>query len=163
MYSKGASNRGRLTMGEKHENSNLASEFYVLSMLYRKGFNASLTLGNKKSVDILIIKNDKIITIDVKGLLVKNVGSPISKNKLVKLNHYYVIVAYEDITNHKTHPEVYVIPSVDLDLNFKELENYPTKKGKLLCYYVKSKRSIVDLNRLRKLSKKYKDKWELLE
>ena len=33
-------------------NTNLASEFYVLSMLYRCGLDASLTLGNKKSVDV---------------------------------------------------------------------------------------------------------------
>jgi hypothetical protein len=35
-------------------NTNLASEFYVLSMLYRLGFDANLTLGNKKSVDIAV-------------------------------------------------------------------------------------------------------------
>ena len=36
-------------------NTNLASEFYVLSMLYRLGFDANLTLGNKKSVDITVV------------------------------------------------------------------------------------------------------------
>lgn len=36
-------------------NTNLASEFYVLSMLYRMGFDANLTLGNKKSVDIAVV------------------------------------------------------------------------------------------------------------
>ena len=37
-------------------NTNLASEFYVLSMLHRFGCNASLTLGNKKSVDIVVVR-----------------------------------------------------------------------------------------------------------
>ena len=36
-------------------NTNLASEFYVLSMLYRPGLDANLTLGNKKSVDIAVV------------------------------------------------------------------------------------------------------------
>ncbi len=38
-------------------NTNLAAEFYVLSMLHRLGADANLTLGNKKSVDIAIVKD----------------------------------------------------------------------------------------------------------
>jgi hypothetical protein len=36
-------------------NTNLASEFHVLSMLHRRGAEASLTVGNKKSVDIAVV------------------------------------------------------------------------------------------------------------
>ena len=50
-------------------NTNLASEFYVLSMLHRLGANAALTLGNKKAVDIIVAnENGSTTTIDVKGL-----------------------------------------------------------------------------------------------
>jgi len=50
-------------------NTNLASEYYVLATLYRLGFDAYITLGNKKSIDIILNLNDeKQITIDVKGL-----------------------------------------------------------------------------------------------
>jgi len=50
-------------------NTNLAAEFWVLSALYRFGVEAHLTLGNKKSVDILIVCNSKTIcTVNVKGL-----------------------------------------------------------------------------------------------
>jgi hypothetical protein len=50
-------------------NTNLAAEFYVLSMLHRLGVDAALTLGNKKAVDIIVTNEGrKIITIDVKGL-----------------------------------------------------------------------------------------------
>ncbi len=53
----------------KPYNTNLASEYYVLSTLYRLGFDAYITLGNKKSIDIILNLNDKKqITIDVKGL-----------------------------------------------------------------------------------------------
>ena len=50
-------------------NTNLAAEFYVLSMLHRLGADASLTLGNKKAVDILVVRGaGKALTIDVKGV-----------------------------------------------------------------------------------------------
>jgi hypothetical protein len=50
-------------------NTNLASEFYVLSMLYRLGFDANLTLGNKKSVDIAVVLGPgRAITVDVKAV-----------------------------------------------------------------------------------------------
>ena len=35
-------------------NTNLAGEFFILSVLYRLGADANLTLGNKKSVDIVV-------------------------------------------------------------------------------------------------------------
>jgi hypothetical protein len=50
-------------------NTNLAAEFYVLSMMHRLGAEANLTLGNKKSVDIASVRGaGDVITIDVKGL-----------------------------------------------------------------------------------------------
>ncbi|MFC1789277.1 hypothetical protein ACFLZE_05135 [Thermodesulfobacteriota bacterium] len=36
----------------KKYNTNLAAEFHVLSILHRLGYEATLTLGNKKAVDI---------------------------------------------------------------------------------------------------------------
>jgi hypothetical protein len=50
-------------------NTNLAAEFWVLSALYPLGVEAHLTLGNKKSIDILMHGNSETIcTVDVKGL-----------------------------------------------------------------------------------------------
>ena len=37
-------------------NTNLAAEFYVLSVLHRLGAEANLTLGNKKAVDIVVLR-----------------------------------------------------------------------------------------------------------
>ena len=37
-------------------NTNLAAEFYVLSVLHRLGAEANLALGNKKSVDIVVVR-----------------------------------------------------------------------------------------------------------
>ena len=42
-------------MSDKSYDTNLASEFYALSALYRPGLDAVLTLGNKKSVDLAVV------------------------------------------------------------------------------------------------------------
>jgi hypothetical protein len=62
-------------MATRGYNTNLAAEFYVLSVLHRLGVDVNLTLGNKKSVDISAVKAaEKAITIDVKGLAGTRVG-----------------------------------------------------------------------------------------
>ena len=45
----------------KISNKGLAGEFYVLAQLNARGYEASLTLGNTKGVDILVMNNDKNI------------------------------------------------------------------------------------------------------
>lgn len=153
-------------MGEKHENTNLASEFYVLSMLYRKGLDASLTLGNKKSVDIVIVKDNKTKTVDVKGIKEKSAAFPVDNCNLRKETHFIIFVSFKDISNHRVlekNPEIYIVPSLDLDKQFRELEDYSTCKGKLVYDNPKKTRRVVDLNRLRKLASKYKDRWDLLD
>lgn len=77
-------------------NTNLASEFWVLSMLYRLGADASLTLGNKKSVDIVIVTDaGRTKTVDVKGVMgpwdwpADNIRLPGPKN------HFYVFLSFE--------------------------------------------------------------------
>ena len=43
----------------------MAAEFHVLSVLHRLGLTATLTLGNKKSVDIVVVRETgKAVTID---------------------------------------------------------------------------------------------------
>ena len=38
----------------KGYNTNLSSEYYVLSMLYRQGFDAYITLGNKNGIALFL-------------------------------------------------------------------------------------------------------------
>ena len=76
-------------------NTNLAAEFHVLSILHRLGYEATLTLGNKKAVDIFIFKQDgKTITIDVKGVA-KKYDWPADNLKVDnKRGHYIVLVCF---------------------------------------------------------------------
>ena len=61
-------------MKENGYNTNRASEYYVLSVLYRLDLNAYLTLGNKKAIDTVIDFGDRLCTVDVKGLAGKHSG-----------------------------------------------------------------------------------------
>jgi hypothetical protein len=103
-------------------NTGVASEYYVLSLLYRLGYDAYLTLGNKKSIDIQIIQDGKSITIDVKS--VQGYSSLIVNNVVSKSNHFIVFVVYNNKFNDvSTSPEVYVVPSsivVEIAESFKE-------------------------------------------
>jgi hypothetical protein len=50
-------------------NTNLAAEFHVLSLLHRLGADAALSLGNKKAVDITVVRGEgEAVTVDVKGV-----------------------------------------------------------------------------------------------
>lgn len=148
-----------IKMGEKHENTNLAAEFYVLSMLYRKGLDASLTLGNKKSIDIRIFKKNKVISIDVKGIKEKSSGFPFENVRLINKNHFFVFVSFKDISNHLEKPEIYIVPSIEINKDFSELQDYKCSK-KLIYVNPSESRKVVDLCRLRKLKSKYEDKWD---
>jgi len=75
-------------MAKSGYNTNLAAEFYVLSILHRLGLDANLTLGNKKSVDIAVVRDaGKAYTIDVKGLAGKT-GWPIDNLSAGKKGHF---------------------------------------------------------------------------
>jgi len=94
-------------------NTNLAAEFWVLSALYRFGIEAHLTLGNKKSVDILILRNSKTIcTVDVKGVAARY-DWPADNIKIINNpNHFYIFLSFEGkISDPLVSPSVWIIPS----------------------------------------------------
>lgn len=141
-------------MGEKTQNTNLASEYYVLSCLYRIGANAYLTLGNKKSVDIIIEKSDSLLTIDVKGLK-DNSCFPIDNWSKKDKNHFIAFVSYNrKISDTNYPPEIYIVPTDELENTHKELED-----KSVIYVNPKGNRKVVELSRLRKLKEKYKDNW----
>lgn len=154
-----------IVMGEKHENTNLASEFFVLSMLHRKGLNPSLTLGNKKSVDIYISNNDRVKTIDVKGIKKKSNCFPVD-NIYRKKNHFIIFVSFESLSNHRileNNPEVYVVPSENLFKEYNELSGYKKCPRRLIYSTPSGHRKDVSLHRLRLLGHKFYNRWDYLE
>jgi len=135
-------------MSEAQYNTNLAAEFYVLSVLHRLGADATLTLGNKKSVDIAVVKEaGRSVTVDVKGLA-GTTSWPVDNVKPVKSGHYLVFVCYNGKINvPSVAPDVWVIPASSL-----ERYVYVSPKG----------RRVVPRATLRRDAAKYKDAWNLI-
>jgi hypothetical protein len=134
----------------------MASEFYVLSTLHRIGKNALLTLGNKKSVDILVETDGRVLTIDVKGIKDKNSSFPIDNLDLNLDNHFVVFVSYlNHITDPLIVPEIHVVPTNELSISRPELD------GNTLIYTSPQGLLRVQFSRLRKVGI-FKNAWHLL-
>lgn len=129
-------------------NTNLAAEFYVLSVLHRLGADANLTLGNKKSVDIAIIHGaGNAVTVDVKGLAGMT-GWPVDNVRAGKPGHFLVLVCYlGKIAEPSVVPEVYVVPSLELDA---------------LIYNAPGGRRVVQLSRMRRDGARFREGWGVL-
>jgi len=97
-------------------NTNLASEFYVLSMLYRLGMDANLTLGNKKSVDISVVLGPgRAVTVDVKAVAGKMDWLMGNTPDTPKPNHFVVLVSYEGQFNDaRVAPRCWVVSHKDI-------------------------------------------------
>ena len=135
--------------GIKKYNTNLASEYLVLSQLHRLGIDAYLTLGNKKSVDILIETQKRTISLDVKGIA-GSTNWPLDNFKKEHKNHYIVLVSYiSKIENLQILPEIYIVPSIKIEDFF-----YINPKGN---------RKVVKLSEMRSNGKKYRDNWNQLK
>lgn len=88
-----------------------ASEFLVLSNLYRLGVNAFISLGNKKSIDIIVkATNGLSISVDVKS--VRGYSSIVVNNVKSMANHFIVVVVYKNnFADPTVLPDFYIIPS----------------------------------------------------
>lgn len=132
---------------DKMQNTNLASEFYVASQLFRLGYVVTVTLGHTKEIDLIVAHPDgKTITIDVKGL--KNTTNWPLQPKLKTKKHFFVLLSYlNKFGDLNTHPDVFVIPSLEVE---KILESWSGKPNVRCIGYRKVKNS------------KYKNAWNLL-
>ena len=95
-------------------NTGIASEYLILSKLFRLDLEAYVSQGNKKSVDIrVILENGKTISIDVKS--VRGYSSLVVNNVRFKNNHIVVFVIYNaKFDDLNTEPEIFVVPSFEI-------------------------------------------------
>lgn len=119
----------------------------MLSMLHRLGSNATLTLANKKSIDIVVVQDTgTAVTVDVKGTS-SNTGWFVD-NVIGKPGHFVVFVCYlGKIGELKIPPEVYVVPSEQV---VRLAKTHPSGKR------------VVHLGHLRKEGKHFHDAWNLI-
>lgn len=131
--------------------TNLASEYFVLSALYRKGFEAFITLGNKKPIDIIVKIGCKPVTIDVKGMQGMTSFPVDSFDHTIRhADHFFVFISFLNrISDLESIPEIYVVPA--------------NAVGKLTYQNPKGNRRVVNLSRLRKAGKKYRNNWDILK
>lgn len=93
--------------------TNLAAEYYVLSCLHRIGLTANLTLGNKKGVDVVVVRNaGDAVTVEVKGVA-KNYDWP--ADNLVTSNpdrHFVALVSFGGriADPEMPSPRVWIVP-----------------------------------------------------
>lgn len=128
----------------------IASEYLVLSMLYRLDIEAYITMGNKKSVDIWIMKDGTPnLSVDVKS--VRDYDSIPVGNVEAKDNHYVVFVIYNKKFGFKdvpTLPEFYIVPS---KVVIENRTKYELEHG--------GERFNIFKNKI----KDYENRWELLK
>jgi hypothetical protein len=132
-------------------NTNLAAEFWVLSMLHRLGVDATLTLGNKKAVDI-VITDDRAghKTVDVKGLQ-KRYDWPADNIRQSApgdhFEHFYVFLTFDGkIKDPDYAPSVWIVPANEV--------------GRFVrCYKT---RTVVSRAALVRDGTQYKQAWSLL-
>lgn len=129
------------------ETCSLAAEYYIASLLLRKGYILSLTLSNFKKIDMFLInKKGTALTIDVKGI--KNKTNWPMRVKREDKKHFFVFVTYKNKYREPDEPpEIYVVPSKKI----KELIGKWSGSSKTCVAYKKLKNT------------KYKDAWKLLE
>ncbi len=99
-------------MSERSYATNLASEFHVMSALYRMGYNANLTLGNRKAVDIVVVLDEgRAVTIDVKAVAGRNGWMLGNRDPLDAPGHFVVLVSFEGaFADARRPPRVWVFP-----------------------------------------------------
>lgn len=93
--------------------TNLAAEYYVLSCLHRIGLTANLTLGNKKGVDVVVVRQaGDAVTVEVKGTA-KKYDWPANNLVTTKPNqHFVALVSFEGHIEDQEmpSPRVWIVP-----------------------------------------------------
>ena len=132
--------------------TSLAGEFYAMHRLFLEGYEATLTLGNTKSIDILLLnpKNRKQFKVEVKT------GRNIMNSKLFGGKHYNwrMLKKHEDIKDpdliycfvflpkdKKQKPKTFFVPSNDVAEYVKWqhqhwLKNKQGKNTDIRCYRI---------------------------
>lgn len=95
-------------------NTGIASEYLILSKLFRLELEAYISQGNKKSIDLRVFRKDGVpISIDVKS--VRGYSSLVVNNVIPKSDHFLVFVIYNNkFEDLKIEPEIFIVPSLEL-------------------------------------------------
>jgi hypothetical protein len=102
---------------DNNYNTNLASEYLMMSLLCRAGKDAYLSLGNKKGVDIIVkTDNGAICIVEVKGVNKRNDWLIGNSGKLpVEPNLFYALICFNGNIEELTYSaDFWIVPSEKL-------------------------------------------------
>ena len=98
-------------------NTGIASELLVAGELARRGYNVTITLGNTKSIDLIIEKDGKLIPVQVKGIQRKKSGN--WNVNLIKLKSQLLIYVLVNLNADNLHqPEYFILTEVEVKNHF---------------------------------------------
>ena len=128
----------------------MAGEFLVIGKLFKRGYQASLTLGNAKSIDIFVYNNniDKTYSVQVKTLRRKNCF--LLKKESLKEDYVYIFVILNDFYVEE---EFFILTGREILENLDKFYGSSYKKGK------ESKMPAINYGPL----KEYKDRWSVFD
>jgi hypothetical protein len=118
----------------------IAAEFFVAAELSRRGYNVTLTLGNTKSIDLLVEKESNLVSIQVKGI--QRTKSICWNLKRTSLREDIIYVFVNLNADTLSLPEFFILTFEEVKTHLKE---------------VKSGRDYIDYNYLKRLD--FEDSW----
>ena len=79
--------------------TSMAGEFLTVGKLFKRGYQASVTFGNAKGIDLLVYNplTDKTFNVQVKTLRHEN-GFPLKKEN-IKSEHIYIFIFLHDFSD----------------------------------------------------------------
>jgi hypothetical protein len=127
----------------------IASEFYVAGELSRLGYNVTLTFDNTKAIDLLIQKENKVYSIQVKGIQAsKSICWNLDKTKLIDDPNLYLVLVNLHADKPSIKPEFFILTALEAKNLFSD-----TPKGK-------EKRTYLDYNKVKKMHI-YENRWSV--
>jgi hypothetical protein len=91
--------------------TSMAGEFLTVGKLFKKGYLASVTLGNAKAIDVLVHnpRTDKTFAVQVKALRENNCF--LLKKESIKPEHIYVFILLHAFDSPE---EFFIVPGADI-------------------------------------------------
>ena len=143
-------------MLSRKDRSSLAGEFYTLAELYRRGYNAFITLGKAKQIDIIVKKSSVSLSIEVKTRM--SGGQFLCQYP--KKDDIQKVWCFVDLYKKGSgQPDFYILSAKDLIEIHKKRRAFIKKQEEYGKKYSPFSRLDVTLDTL----KKYKDNWSLIE
>ena len=119
----------------------ISSEFFVMAELSRRGYNATITFGNTKAIDLLVEHKGKTIMVQVKGIQkIKSICWNVSESTLRKGLIFVFVNLHVDTM---VQPEYFIMTNEEVDEHLKR-----TKSG----------RNYIDYNYMKRVDTQ--DRWD---